>query len=223
MGEEESARGELVAVDLDEDLAIVKASGVKQMPKPIDYRHEPKLAETMPVYSFGFPFGHFLATGKGNPAVTVDKATISSLRNDSADELALVQISGALNPGNSGGPVVDARGRLVGVAVATIKNSSGIGFAIPSLRGFPAAAGPPGQGCVCNGPRQGRPREHSRNCGADRPAQPNQVGRVRLSAGPIGCRQAQAGRSVGRPGRVPQVEADGWFYRAITDHWARKE
>ncbi len=59
--EEESVRSELVAVDLDEDLAIVKASGVKQMPKPIDYRHEPKLAETMPVYSFGFPFGRFLA------------------------------------------------------------------------------------------------------------------------------------------------------------------
>ena len=60
------------------------------------------------------------------------KATISSLRNDVAGELALVQIDGALNPGNSGGPVVDARGQLVGVAVATIRNSSGIGLAIPS-------------------------------------------------------------------------------------------
>ena len=45
-----------------------------------------------------------------------------------------MQIDGALNPGNSGGPVVDAQGRLVGVAVATIRNSSGIGLAIPGRK-----------------------------------------------------------------------------------------
>src|SRR5262249_1885718 len=38
---------------------------------------------------------------------------------------------GALNPGNSGGPVVDADGRLVGVAVATIRGAN-IGLAIPA-------------------------------------------------------------------------------------------
>jgi len=42
-----------------------------------------------------------------------------------------VQIDGALNPGNSGGPVVDADGRLVGVAVATIRGAN-IGLAIPA-------------------------------------------------------------------------------------------
>ena len=85
----------------------------------------------MPVCTFGFPFGDVLATSKHSPAITVGKASISSLRRDDAGEPALVQIDGSLNPGNSGGPMVDVAGRLVGVAVATIRNSSGIGLAVP--------------------------------------------------------------------------------------------
>ena len=111
---------------------MLKVGSVKERPKPIDYVHQPLLSETMPVYIFGFPFGKVLATSKGSPAITVGKGSISSLRLNDDGELALVQIDGALNPGNSGGPVVDTQGRLVGVAVATIKNSSGIGLAIPS-------------------------------------------------------------------------------------------
>jgi hypothetical protein len=74
----------------------------------------------MPLFAFGFPFGEALARHKGNPAITVSKGSISSLRRDDGGELAIVQIDGELNPGNSGGPVVDAQGRLVGVAVAKV-------------------------------------------------------------------------------------------------------
>src|SRR5438128_900416 len=86
----------------------------------------------MPVYTFGFPFGKALSTTKGFPAVTVGKASISSLRNGADGELSVVQIDGNLNPGNSGGPVVDAKGRLVGVAVATIRDGQGIGLTVPA-------------------------------------------------------------------------------------------
>lgn len=129
--QEETVRGEILAADPEQDLAVLKVIGVKTLPKPIDYLHEPKLVETTPVYVFGFPFGKVLSTSKGGPAITVGKGSVSSLRMDDNGELALLQIDGALNPGNSGGPVVDAQGRLAGVAVATIRNSSGIGLAIP--------------------------------------------------------------------------------------------
>ncbi len=121
----------MLAADPEVDLAILKAADVKNLPAPINCSRDVELSETMPVYSFGFPFGEVLATSKGSPAITIGKASISSLRLDDAGELFLVQIDGALNPGNSGGPVINTRGRLVGVAVATIKNSSGIGLAIP--------------------------------------------------------------------------------------------
>ncbi len=41
--QEESMRGEVLAADPDQDLAVIKVNGVKELPKPIDYLHEPKL------------------------------------------------------------------------------------------------------------------------------------------------------------------------------------
>ena len=122
----------MVAIDPEHDLAMLKVRGVANLPVPIDVNHTPELTETMPVTVLGFPFGKVLSTGKAGPAITIGKASISSIRRDDNDDLAYVQIDGALNPGNSGGPVVDSEGRLVGVAVATIKGSSGIGLAIPA-------------------------------------------------------------------------------------------
>jgi S1-C subfamily serine protease len=131
---EQSRRAQVVASDRKRDLAILKVTGCTDLTNPIDMNRSLNLQETMPVYVLGFPFGKILATNKGNPAITVGKGSISSIRRDERDEVALVQIDGALNPGNSGGPVVDTQGRLVGVAVATIKPElgSGIGFAVPA-------------------------------------------------------------------------------------------
>lgn len=128
---ERLARATVVAADADRDLAILKVL-LKQLPKPIDTAQTPKVVETTPVFVCGFPFGGKLATGnKGNPAISIGKASVSSLRSDDFGNLVAVQLDGALNPGNSGGPVVDSQGRLVGIAVATIVGS-GVGFAIPA-------------------------------------------------------------------------------------------
>jgi hypothetical protein len=132
MAKERSAKAEVIALDAEHDLAVLRVEKVKDLPQPIEFNKMPELAETMALYTFGFPFGKALATGKESPAITVGKAAISSLRENHLGELAIVQIDGSLNPGNSGGPMVDAKGQLVGIAVATIKNSSGIGLAIPA-------------------------------------------------------------------------------------------
>ncbi len=93
--QEESLRAEVLAADPEVDLAILKAVDVKNLPIPVDCNRDVELTETMPVYSFGFPFGQVLATSKGSPAITIGKASISSLRRDDAGDLALVQIDGA--------------------------------------------------------------------------------------------------------------------------------
>jgi HEAT repeat protein len=127
--QEQSVKAVLVGDDKDADLAVLKVTGVKDSPAPIDSERSPKLRETMPVLAFGFPFGAALDPTKKNPALTVTKGTVSSLRLDRG-EVSDVQLDLDLNPGNSGGPVVDERGILIGVAVAKVKNSR-IGFAVP--------------------------------------------------------------------------------------------
>jgi hypothetical protein len=130
MKKEKVVAAEIVATNPSRDLAILKITGFKELPKPIDLTKKAELAETMTVWTFGFPFGEKLSTTKGNPAMTIGKGSISSIRMDEFDNVKVVQLDGELNPGNSGGPVVDGEGHLVGVAVAKIAQTK-IGLAIP--------------------------------------------------------------------------------------------
>jgi S1-C subfamily serine protease len=127
--EERALNAEVVASDSSRDLAVLKVNGVRDFARAIDLERKAGLMETMPVYILGFPFGQSLSLKKGNPNITINKGSISSLRENDQGQMKAVQIDGALNPGNSGGPVVDEQGRLVGVAVATIEGA-GIGLAI---------------------------------------------------------------------------------------------
>jgi S1-C subfamily serine protease len=120
----------VLLADAERDLAVLKVANVSDLPRPIPLIRNPHLIETMPVFLFGFPFGEVLATSRGNPAITVGRGSVSSIRLDDHGEVARIQIDGDLNPGNSGGPVVDGQGRLVGIAVAKVRNSQ-IGLAIP--------------------------------------------------------------------------------------------
>jgi S1-C subfamily serine protease len=122
--------GEVVAADGEVDLALIRVGGLSRMPRPIDPRYSPELVETMPVRICGFPFGQMLATNSRSPAISIGKGAVSSLRRNDAGDIVVVQVDGAINHGNSGGPIVDDDGRLVGVTRARIKES-GLGFAIP--------------------------------------------------------------------------------------------
>jgi S1-C subfamily serine protease len=129
--QEQSCRAEVVAADPEQDLAVLKVTEFANLPRPLDIGGPTKLTETLPVIVFGFPFGAALVGNVGNPSITVSQGSISSIRRNDRDEVAAVQIDGALNPGNSGGPVVDAEGRLVGIAVAIFRGANNIGFAVP--------------------------------------------------------------------------------------------
>ena len=94
-------------------------------PPPLDVKSAKNLRQTQRVWVVGFPFGDQLGR-----EVTVSDGSVSSLRMDENSELATVQIKGDMQPGNSGGPVVDALGNVVGVAVR-IMPGTGINFAVP--------------------------------------------------------------------------------------------
>jgi S1-C subfamily serine protease len=137
--QEQERPAQLLAFDEDEirDLAVLEVKQVQNPPRPIladQTSSEADFFETMPVYALGFPLGGLIQQVAGNrqenPAITVTQMSISSLRRDAVRRLARVQLNGSLIEGNSGGPIVDAKGRLVGVAVSRLSREA-VGFAIP--------------------------------------------------------------------------------------------
>jgi hypothetical protein len=126
----------VLAFDPFADLAVLRVTTSGKMPKPIDPWQTPKLTELMEVRICGFPFGigREMAEGGRFPNISIGPGSVSSLRLDNAGKLDEIEINGAINSGNSGGPVVDKDGRLVGIAVRTINKSglgAGIGWAVP--------------------------------------------------------------------------------------------
>ena len=88
------------------------------------------------VEALGYPFGRGLEVGRVAapdlvPEISISAGTISALRADDNGDRRVLQINSTVNPGNSGGPVVDREGYAVGVIRARVKGDAGIGFAIP--------------------------------------------------------------------------------------------
>jgi hypothetical protein len=122
--------GKLLGVDRDSDLALLRVTG-PDMPEALKVVPAKDLVETAEVYIFGFPLGKRL--GKN---ITVSKSSVSSLRKENG-RLKEVQVNGGMHTGNSGGPVVNGKGEVVGVAVAVIRGTQ-INFAVPgeAVQGF---------------------------------------------------------------------------------------
>ena len=122
--DEKTMTARTVGVDGSSDLAVL-AIPAKDAPAFLPVSKGDELTETQQVYVFGFPYGESL--GKN---ITVSKTSVSSLRKNEFALLTKIQVNGGMNPGNSGGPVVDTQGKVVGVAVSGISGTQ-INFAVP--------------------------------------------------------------------------------------------
>lgn len=122
-------QAKVVRSDKESDLALLRVEGAKDLPA-LALGSDEKLAELEELVGFGFPFGTALSTDKKEyPAISVNVCSITSLRRKDGD-LHRIQLDGALNPGHSGGPVLDKSGKVVGVVVSGVVGA-GINFAIP--------------------------------------------------------------------------------------------
>jgi len=85
-----------------------------------------------------------LVVAVGNPyglGWTVTSGVISALKrelpNPKGGKLTdLIQTDAPINPGSSGGPLVDSRGRVVGITTAIVPFAQGLGFAVPTSTAF---------------------------------------------------------------------------------------
>jgi S1-C subfamily serine protease len=96
------------------DLALLRVEGEGNHPA-LALGSDADLTELTEVVAFGFPFGKDLSFEKeASPAVSVNAGTVASLRSKGG-ELNRVQMDAGVNPGCSGGPVLDMSGKVVGV------------------------------------------------------------------------------------------------------------
>ncbi|MFB0551597.1 MAG: S1C family serine protease [Nitrososphaeria archaeon] len=118
--------GRVLGADPSTDIAVIEASTEDLTPAELGDADNLKVGQV--VLAIGNPFG--LA---GGPTVTAGvvsalNRTIQSQKGVLED---LIQTDAAVNPGNSGGPLVDTRGRVVAITTAIIPFAHGIGFAVP--------------------------------------------------------------------------------------------
>ena len=114
-------RGVVIASTRNPDLAVIRLEGVTESLPTIQIATSSDIQVGQRAFAIGNPFGRF--------AGTLTTGIISRIDL----ERKLLQTDAALNPGNSGGPLLNGRGELVGVNTAiftTNSVNSGIGLAI---------------------------------------------------------------------------------------------
>jgi hypothetical protein len=123
------------------DLALLEAEQGPHL-AVLELGQEANIKALAHVFTFGYPLGIAAAVGGARyPDITILPSQITALKRVGG-ELVRLQFDNQLNPGNSGGPVLDGSGRVVGVAVATIRGAA-VNLAIPvgQLAGFLKAPG----------------------------------------------------------------------------------
>ena len=108
------------AVNEKRDLVVLQVSASSVQPLTIADSDAVEIGET--IYVVGNPKGYLEGT--------FSEGIISGIRLEETDKL--LQLTAPISPGSSGGPVLNNKGEVIGISVATIKSGQNLNFAIPS-------------------------------------------------------------------------------------------
>ena len=121
-------KAKIIGVDEMTDLAVLKIEAGKQLPT-VPWGDSSKLRVAEWVLAIGNPFGVF------NQSVTLGIVSATGRTVEGLGAESFIQTDAAINKGNSGGALINARGELVGINSAIYSETGGyqgIGLAVPS-------------------------------------------------------------------------------------------
>ncbi|PID81660.1 peptidase, partial [bacterium DOLZORAL124_64_63] len=130
-GERQEYRAELVGDDPSTDLALIRIDPAGRRLPVLEFADSEQLEVGAWAVAVGNPFGNL------ESSLTVGVVSAKG-RNDlfigglTPRYQDFIQTDASINFGNSGGPLVDVRGRVIGVNTAINQSGQGIGFAVPS-------------------------------------------------------------------------------------------
>jgi len=127
------AEAEVVGTDADSDLAVIRVDGISEGAHPLPLGDSDQVEPGEWVVAIGSPFG----LGSSMTAGIV--SAVGRMIPSGATSFSIpqaIQTDAAVNPGNSGGPLLNLRGEVIGVNAQIAAGSgganAGVGFAIPS-------------------------------------------------------------------------------------------
>jgi S1-C subfamily serine protease len=121
----------VVGVDPRNDIAVLQIDVPADLLNPVEFGDSSTLAVGQRAIAIGNPFGQFGRTLTTGVISALDRTLEGSGRIISG----VIQTDAAINRGNSGGPLLDSAGRVIGINSAIFSptgTSAGVGFAIPS-------------------------------------------------------------------------------------------
>jgi S1-C subfamily serine protease len=162
--EKTSTNARLIKASDEHDVALIKVDLPSSMPALELNPDEDEAQQGKPMVVVGYPFAGELGagvtavhdqSGEGKkikvvfvPEPTVTTGTIARVIEGGDNPLKYMNIAGDVyqhtagtNPGNSGGPVLDMRGRVIGIHYAGIKDVQGANFAVPIRYGIKLMGG----------------------------------------------------------------------------------
>jgi S1-C subfamily serine protease len=125
------AVAKIVGWDVFDDVGLIKIEPSAHALAPVPLANSAAVAVGEPVAAIGSPFGNENSLAVG--VVSATQRSVESLTSK-FDLVDAIQTDAPINHGNSGGPLFDARGRVIGINAqirSTTGQAEGVGFAVP--------------------------------------------------------------------------------------------
>jgi S1-C subfamily serine protease len=131
-GDGNQVKAQIVGTDANADVAVIKVPPAGLNLRPLSFGDSSAVVVGEPVAAIGSPFGEPQSLSVG--VISGLNRTIDSLNKFKISNA--IQTDAAINHGNSGGPLVDAQGRVLGInsqIQSTGGGGEGVGFAVPEV------------------------------------------------------------------------------------------